>query len=185
MGGAGEPSIFDGFQEDERIVAFFPCTRFEDQITLYMRGEAVGQKRWSEAEKLRYAMRLQNEVNEMYQLISYLALICVERGLRLIIENPAGGCHYLTRYWPLKPKWIDHDRRERGDNRKKPTQYWFINFDPRHNFVLEAMLLQTDIKTHNKTHSQVERSIIMPQYARRFIQEFILEDPNDNPDRGR
>ena len=156
------------------MVAFFPCTRFESQIQLYMRGEAIGQKKWTDKEKLEYSLRLNNELNEMYQLVSKLALIAIERNLRLIIENPANHDHYLTRFFPIKPKWVDKDRTQRGDCRKKPTQYWFIGFEPKNNFVLEPLHLADEIKTHNKTHNQVERSMITPQYARRFIQEFIL-----------
>lgn len=37
-------SIFDDIKQEDTIIAFFPCIRFEDQIKLYFRGEAVGQK---------------------------------------------------------------------------------------------------------------------------------------------
>ena len=37
-GVTGKPSIFDGFGEDDLILAFFPCIRFENQIMLSFRG---------------------------------------------------------------------------------------------------------------------------------------------------
>ena len=39
-----EESIFDNFKNDDLILAFFPCTRFETQVTLLFRGEANQQK---------------------------------------------------------------------------------------------------------------------------------------------
>lgn len=41
----GKPSLFDKFDKrKDTILAFFPCVRFEEQIQLYFRGTAVGQK---------------------------------------------------------------------------------------------------------------------------------------------
>ena len=40
-----EDSIFDNFKNDDLIFAFFPCTRFETQVTLLFRGEANQQKK--------------------------------------------------------------------------------------------------------------------------------------------
>lgn len=48
-GGGG--SLFDGFSKDDVIMAFFPCTRFEAQISLWFRGECFSQRKWSEEEK--------------------------------------------------------------------------------------------------------------------------------------
>lgn len=99
-----------------------------------------------------------------------------------MIENPYNNQqHYLTRYFPIEPKIIDKDRSLRGDYYKKPTQYWFINFEPKHNFIFEP-LIHTEKKTVKGVKKsvsgldrQVERSMIHPQYANRFIREFILE----------
>lgn len=40
VGYENKPSIFDGMSEDDLILAFFPCTRFEARIPLWFRGEA-------------------------------------------------------------------------------------------------------------------------------------------------
>lgn len=40
----GKESIFDTFTPDDLIFAFFPCVRFEDQITLHFRGQMATQK---------------------------------------------------------------------------------------------------------------------------------------------
>lgn len=61
----------------------------------------------------------------------------------------------------------------RGDNFKKPTQYWFINCEPKFNIILEPITI-VKYKTVNSCWDKVERSMINPQYANRFIREFIL-----------
>lgn len=165
-------------------MAFFPCVRFEDQIIMGMRGDMSQQKNWDISKKLEYAMKLNNELNEMYALISMLAHIAVTRKLKLIIENPYSNQHYLTRYWCIRPKVIDKDRTIRGDYYKKPTQYWFINCEPKHNFewfgqtnreVFSIEKASRAAKCLNATNVTVARSMIAPEYANRFIREFILE----------
>lgn len=99
----------------------------------------------------------------------------------MIVENPATQPHYLTRYFPIKPTIIDEDRSKRGDYYKKPTQYWFVNCKPEYNLIMEPLEI---INTYTIAHAQemdgdqsrkVKRSLIHPQYARRFIREFILD----------
>lgn len=180
----GEPSIFDSFKPDDVIFAFFPCTRFECKVPLWFRGEAQQQKNWDELKKLKYAMKLHNELNEYYELISELAYIVIDRGLKMVIENPYNQPHYLTTYWCLKPRIIDKNRRENGDYMEKPTQFWFIGFEPKQNLVFEPLdwvplrvhsrLLSTDGKTR-----QVLRSEIHPQYANRFIRQYIIDQKGE------
>ena len=108
-------------------MAFFPCTRFEAQILLWYRGEAIQQKNWTLEKKLENNLSLHSELSKNYELITKLVIVCLRKGLRLIIENPYSEQHYLSRYWCIKPKYIDYDRTKKGDYFKKPTQYWFIN----------------------------------------------------------
>lgn len=169
----GGQSIFDKIEPDDMIMAFFPCVRFENQIILYIKGESYSAKNWSDEKKMEYSMKLNNELNAMYQLISKLALICTRRKLPLIIENPYSSQHYLTRYWPLKPAIIDHDRRLNGDHYKKPTQYWFINCEPKNNILFEPIDYVEELKI-GKIRNQVRRSMIHPQYANRFLRQYVL-----------
>lgn len=178
-GYSGESSIFDRFGEDDLIIAFFPCTRFEAQIPLGFRGELWQQKGWNDVEKLHYSMKLHEELHELYELISMLVCICLERNLRLIIENPYTQPHYLTMYWCIKPTLIDKDRSLNGDYYKKPTQYWFVNCDPEENFIFEPIehveTYRVDYgKRREGCSRKVQRSLIHPQYANRFIRQKIL-----------
>ena len=40
-------SIFDCISQDDLIIAFFPCIRFENQIMLHLRGQANGMDKWT------------------------------------------------------------------------------------------------------------------------------------------
>lgn len=184
-----KPSIFDGINQEDVIVAFFPCVRFENQIMLSFRGQAYGMKNWNDKEKMEYCMKLMSELYENYLLVNKLFLICYERNLKLILENPYSEEHFLRRYWCMQPELIDKDRRINGDYYKKPTQFWFMNCKPTFNVVFENFE-QNAIDYHGKdawkerrkadwektgAKSTTEaRSMIAPKYAERFIKQFIL-----------
>ena len=105
-----EKSIFDNIKEEDIILAFFPCVRFEVQIILWYKGQAMQQKNWDDVKKLEKDLELHNELHRMYELITKLTIVCLKRNLKLIIENPYSTQHYLTRYWSIEPKVIDYDR---------------------------------------------------------------------------
>ena len=182
-----KPSIFDEMETDDLLFAFFPCVRFENQIMLHFRGQANQMKSWSLKKKMEYDINLLDEVNEMYKLVNYLCLICIRKKLRLIIENPFSEEHFLRRYWCLSPSIIDRDRRENGDYYKKPTQYWFLNCKPESNFLFEPitynaidvkdairMMKKQDYEKIGAKTKKVARSMIHPDYARRFIKTYII-----------
>lgn len=171
----GGASIFDKMEKDKDfIIAFFPCVRFEDQIILHFKGKAYGVDKWSIDKKLRHDLKLHRELHELYTMITKLALICLDKKLSCIIENPYSTQHYLYRYWALEPAFIDYDRREMGDYYEKPTQYFFINCDPKFNFIFEGVNRKETKKILKA--NQVERSMISKDYANRFIREFILDE---------
>ena len=180
-GYCGKPSIFDTFSKDDLIVAFFPCTRFEAKIPLGFRGEMAQQKNWDDLKKLKYSMKLHDELHELYELISMMVCVCIEKGLRIVIENPYTQPHYLTTYWCIKPTLIDRDRSLNGDYYKKPTQYWFVNCEPETNFIFEPIdNVETYVvdgkRNRDDISKKVERSLMHPQYANRFIRQKIIDD---------
>lgn len=185
----GAPSIFDDVNRDDLVLAFFPCIRFQATIPLAFRGEQRQQVDWPMEKKLAYAMKLHEELHRNYMVISKLVLICMRGGLRLMIENPNSQPHYLTQFWPLKPTLIDPDRTMRGDYMKKATQYWFINFQPANNLIFEAVPIWQrkkvmDINSTIDGRSREEqRSEIAPEYANRFIREFLIEKDAPQPDK--
>lgn len=154
---------------------------------LHFRGQVYQIKDKPMLEKMEYDMKLMDELRKMYLLVNKLFIVCIRRNIKLIVENPYSEEHFLRRYWCLQPSVIDRDRRERGDYFKKPTQYWFVNREPSNNFIFEPMpqnglgcndairLMNKESweKTGAKT-VKVARSMIHPDYANRFIREFIL-----------
>lgn len=179
----GWESIFDNMGGTDIIMAFFPCTRFEAKVPLSFRGESTQQKNWNDLKKLQYSMKLHGELHELYEKLCELTVVAERKGLRMVIENPVTQPHYLTTYWCIKPSVIDKDRTNDGDYYKKPTQYFFIGFEPSFNLVMEPL---EPVKTRTivnamgseTTSRQVERSMMHPQYARRFIKKYIL--PNES-----
>ena len=168
-----EKSIFDSIQKDDLIMAFFPCIRFEDQIQMHFRGTATQYKKYSDIEKLEVDLKLHKELSKLYELVTKLTIVCIRKDIPLIIENPYSTTHYLTKYWAISAKVIDKDRTLRGDFYEKPTQYWFINCEPKQNIIFEAYAWNKK-KIISDTHNKTERSLISSDYANRFIREFIL-----------
>lgn len=171
-------SIFDEIKQEDTIIAFFPCVRFEDQIQMAFRGTQFQMKNWSDEQKLENDIKLHRELSNLYEIITKLAIVCIRRKIQLIIENPYSTTHYLTKYWAIPSKIIDKDRRTRGDYFQKPTQYWFINCEPKYNMILEPQIWN-ETRTIENTSNKTERSLISKDYANRFIREFIVEEAKD------
>lgn len=181
----GEKSVFDSFSEDDIVLAFFPCTRFEDQILLSFRGDAFQMKNYTDKQKLETDLRLHEELHRNYSVITMLALTAINKRLRLVIENPIAEQHYLKRYWCLKPAIIDKDRSQNGDYYKKPTQFFFIGCKPKNNLVFEPIDFVERKKQRYVTSTggksrEMIRSEIHPQYASRFIRQYILDESEVN-----
>lgn len=174
----GVPSVFDGITKNDLVFAFFPCTRFEDQSVMLLNGTQYQMKKYTDLRKLETAMKTHRELHEMYMSFCTMCYVCIDRGIPLIIENPASVQHYLNRYFPIKPKLVDRDRRNDGDYYKKPTQYWFINCEVKNKVLWEPLEIVETKKIVNvncKNRAQI-RSLIHPQYARRFILSHIVSE---------
>lgn len=184
----GKPSIFDKITEDDLILAFFPCVRFENQIMLGFRGQQYQQREWTYKQKMIYDMKLLSELKTNYDLVNKMFIICIDRNLKLVMENPFSEEHFLRRYWCYPPAIIDRDRRESGDYFAKPTQYWFLNCEPKDNLIFEPitynhlgkndairLMNKEDYSKTGATSKKVARSMIHPDYANRFIRQHLIE----------
>lgn len=177
----GMKSLFDTFSSNDLVIAFFPCIRFEDQILLSFRGDQWQDKNLSTEFKLERDLRLMDELRDLYHLVTKLDLVCIRKNLKLILENPYSAQHFLRNYWALKPTIIDKNRAAHGDYFKKPTQYFFVNCEPKNE-------LKPFIEYPKAKHSiefitsksldldrQVARSMIHPDYARWFIEHYLID----------
>lgn len=190
-------SVFDGITENDLIVAFFPCTKFETLHYMNAKGNASQMTNWNEVKKLEYSMKKVDETNFFYAVLCKFVRVCLSRKIKLVIENPASKPHFLTDFFPIKPAIVHNDRTEYGDKFIKPTQYWFIGFQPEQNFVFENAkycgknelitrrnrilaggVIKKDVSVKGKTRAEetVLKSMISPVYANRFIREYILEE---------
>lgn len=121
-----------------------------------------------------------------YSLLIKLFCIVKERELRMIVENPYSGQHYLVlaQNFVTPPTFIDHNRQLRGDYYKKPTAYWFVNCEPTtgHSYT-KPKETKTVFTAKGASHAGLcseERSLISPDYARNFICDFILGKDQQN-----
>lgn len=170
------------------IFAFFPCTRFENQVMLSFRGQAKQFKNWTMRMKIEYDMGLIDELHRNYLLVCKMFITCIDRGLKLIMENPYSEEHFLRRYWCYPASIIDKDRRDNGDYYAKPTQYWFVGCEPKYNFLMEPIKYNSlDLPQWEKRKKsdylrtgakdiKTARSMIHPDYANRFIRQYIIDE---------
>ena len=119
------------------------------------------------------SINLKKEQEYYYNIFAKFYLICLKRKINCIIENPYSEESYLIRYFPIKPKLIDYDRRKNGDNYKKPTMYYYINIEPSIN-IQDYIIRQEKIYTINNQPHGIIRSLINQEYAKQFILKHIL-----------
>lgn len=131
----GKPSIFDSFHGGDIIFAFFPCIRFSKWMLMHMNGTSHNTEKYTPEGKVRYFMRLERERSDFTQIFCKMVLLAMQRGYGLIVENPDDPNHYLIKYFPILPKIRIDDRTRYGDRFRKPTAFWFINIEPKNNFV--------------------------------------------------
>ena len=61
-----KPSVFDSFEKNDCIMAFFPCTRFEDQSIMLLNGTSYNLKNKDEKGKLEYCIERHKELHDLY-----------------------------------------------------------------------------------------------------------------------
>ena len=93
--------VFDNINQDDLVIAFFPCTYFSDQSQLLSRGDNYGQKEWSEKEKLEYSMGQMQERSTFYTFLCSLCLLAIKKGFKLIIDNPYGKVNFLKQFFAI------------------------------------------------------------------------------------
>ena len=174
----GVQSVFDSISRDDLIMAFFPCIYFCANSQILMSWGAKNYRKKSTKEKTDEILKRSSNREYFYSLLVKMIAIADIRDLRMIVENPWSEQTFLKANFILPPSMIDVDRTRRGDYFKKPTAYWFINCEPTWGFSLQKDKKQKiiiDCKGSGKAGlCSEERSMISPDYARNFINDFIL-----------
>lgn len=195
-------TIFEKLTPNSLIFAFFPCVRFCEQGVAHIRAHSyhLTQKGADLKEKIDYGLMRFNKMAHLFNLLNKLVLIALDCGFKLIIENPQNNL--LDTIWHLKPAVKINNRAAYGDYFKKPTQFYFVNFEPQNNFIFEnierkpistnkhfdkkdkdfAALVESKFgkgASKKKEYLQRTRSLMSPEFASRFIREFILESENN------
>lgn len=175
----GKSSIFDRIEKDDLIMAFFPCIYFGTMQMSYYQLTNQNNRHKDICGKIDDAIARVELRTKFHTLLYKLVHCAYKRGLSLIIENPATTPSYLIGQLNFpNPTIIDKNRMTRGDHFKKPTAYWFFNCDPTYNESIQRdkkQLLISDMKPAPRAGlCSEERSMISPDYALNFIDDFLL-----------
>jgi len=177
----GEPSVFDTINPEDLIMAFFPCIYFNATSQIAFSFNNMNYRGMTLRQKTDAIIERSAKREHYYLLLVKMVSLAMERGLRMIIENPWNEQTYLKANFVLPPSVVDWNRMLRGDYRVKPTAYWFINCEPGNGFTYQY---DKNKITHNMRKKpsvagtcNEERSMISPDYARNFICDFILGKP--------
>lgn len=171
-------TIFDSMNKDEDfIIAFFPCTHFCDANQLQYRLLNAGKKLPFDARSCNRLIERNKDRAHYFELYLKFCLICKEKGIRTIIENPAssGDKNYLVMFSPIDVGYYEKDRSLFGDIFKKPTNFFAINFEMKEKFQMFTQIANKKNIYKDVTKGMTERSMITKEYAENFYKRF-LED---------
>ena len=163
---------------NDLIIAFYPCIYFcsASQMQFFM--TSVNYRKMNDLQKIDLILERDNNRAEYYQRLIKFVRVCLDKGLRMVFENPWSEQTYLKANFLKVPDVVDMNRMQRGDYFKKPTAYWFWNCEPTHGQSYQNDKKQRIVfKCHQASRAGLcseERSMISPDYARNFICDFIL-----------
>ena len=139
---------------------------------------SVNYRKMNDLQKIDLILERDNNRAEYYQRLIKFVRVCLDKGLRMVFENPWSEQTYLKANFLKVPDVVDMNRMQRGDYFKKPTAYWFWNCEPTHGQSYQNDKKQRIVfKCHQASRAGLcseERSMISPDYARNFICDFIL-----------
>jgi hypothetical protein len=170
--------VFDKITKDDLIIAFFPCIYFTGSSNpCYYRLDNKNYATLNMRQKFDAILTRADNRNNFYKLLYKFCCVCLEKGLRLVIENPFSSQHFLYNNFLKNPTFIDSDRTKRGDFFIKPTGYWFFNCVPTYgeSFQKPKKVLNVWAAKRGKGGiCSTERSMISTDYARNWICDFVL-----------
>lgn len=191
-----KPSIFDGMGGGDLVLAFFPCIMFCGISQMNMTLECFRKNNGRITGAGDYILDRARKRQTFLELLLKMCFVCIDRGIRLVFENPYSMNTYLKNGFIKAPDIIDNDRTLRGDFLSKPTAYWFFNCTPtrcetisrtppekKKHILMHAWQYKEHSRESVLTHKAKTgvcdegRSMISSEYARNFIADFILGRP--------
>lgn len=174
----GKASIFDNITSDDLIIAFFPCIYFSALSQMAFSFGFKNYRNLSIIEKANKIIERSHNREQLFRLCVKMITVSIDRGLRLIMENPWNEQTFLKANFVAPPTFVDKNRTMRGDYFVKPTAYWFFNCEHTYGNTIQ---INKDVKNvldckkgKEAGICSEERSMISPDYARNFICDFIL-----------
>ena len=164
----------DLMPDNDFIIAFFPCTHFCDANQLQYKLWNAGRKLPFDKNNCSRLIERNKNRARYFELYLKFCFICTYKGIKTIIENPAssGNCNYLTQFSPIEVGWYEKDRSLFGDNYKKPTNYFSINFKMEENFVFFSKNIYIK-NIYKDAFGMSERSLITKEYVENFFSRFL------------
>ena len=176
----GKPSVFDTFDKDDLLVAFYPCIYFSCMSQMLFSFTHRNYRNCSDEKKIAKIIDRNHNRAEFYERLLKFVGVCLKKNLRMVFENPYSMQTEL-KVFLKKPDVLDMDRTKRGDYMRKPTGYWFWNCTPGCGQTYEPYQGEV-ISPTRLPPSKVagvcgkERSMITSTYAKNWIKDFILEE---------
>ena len=174
----GGVSLFDKIDQDDFIIAFFPCIYFCAASQMAFFWTCTNYRAKSLKEKTDLILERSKNREYFFSLAVKMLAVAHIKGLRLVMENPWSEQTFLKANFVAPPTVVDMDRTRRGDYYTKPTAYWFINCEPTYGRSYQRPKEhKTIMGSRGASRSGLcseERSMISPDYARNFICDFII-----------
>ena len=174
----GQESIFDKMTKDDLIMAFFPCIYFCAMSQVAFSFEYTNYRKLNVMQKAQKILERSANREKFFGLAVKMFAVAMDKGLRLIMENPWSEQTFLKANFVQAPSLVDKNRMLRGDYFVKPTAYWYINCEPTSGFSFQNdKEKKTILNTKGASKAGIcseDRSMISPDYARNFICDFVL-----------
>ena len=175
-----EISVFDNITSNDLIIAFFPCIYFSQQNKMIFSGKGNQFKTWTKDQIDNYLAKRERERARYFEILQKLVEVVKERNIKTIIENPHGYNWLLKQKGFEKPSLVIQNRKVYGDYYKKPTMFYFYNFEPSYlpkrvmKYAVKKELKGYKLTCVNKMPKGIIRSLISPEFAYNFINKYVL-----------
>lgn len=174
----GGASVFDNITNDDLILAFFPCIYFSCISSVWFSLTQRDYSSWEPRKIIDNIIKRNKNRSKYFELLNMFCGIVIDKGIRMVFENPYSINHFLKSGFLKPPTIIDEDRTRRGDFFVKPTGFWFWNCEPTYGESFQEPKIRKSVLWSKQAKEaglcSEERSMISPDYARNFICDFIL-----------